>query len=259
MKKIYTEEHKAFFLSFIPGHSDVEVAEEFNRRFPLKITAEKVHSLKGNLHIKSGTPKGMKKGEGKVFPEYIQNFLKENNFGKTTREITELLNVTFNKNYSVSQIKALRSRLRLVSGLSGYFEKGHIPPNKGKKGWCPHGCEKGWFRKGHVSYNRKPIGTEVMSSAGYLKIKVSEPNGWRFKHLMEWEKHNGKVPEGCLVSFKDGDHYNCDIGNLVLITKAENAVLNREKLRFGDKNLLEAGLALAKVKIRIAEIQRSKK
>ena len=48
-------------------------------------------------------------------------------------------------------------------------------------------------------------GTEVMTTDGYLKIKIAEPNVWRFKHIIEWEKYHGEVPEGMLISFKDGD------------------------------------------------------
>ena len=46
MKKVYTEEHKAFFASFIPGHTTTEVVAEFNRRFEQKTTASKVKSYK---------------------------------------------------------------------------------------------------------------------------------------------------------------------------------------------------------------------
>lgn len=52
MKKVYTEEHKAFFASFIPGHTTTEVVAEFNRRFEQKTTASKVKSYKTNNRIK---------------------------------------------------------------------------------------------------------------------------------------------------------------------------------------------------------------
>lgn len=98
-----------------------------------------------------------------------------------------------------------------------------------------------------------PVGAEVMATIGYLKIKVAEPNRWRFKHIMEWEKHNGKVPEGCLISFKDGDHYNCSIENLMCITKSEHSVLNRQRLRSESAELTETGLFLAKLKLKVSQ------
>ena len=145
--------------------------------------------------------------------------------------------------------------MHLVSGLTGHFEKGHVPANKGKKGYCVPGSEKGWFKKGQMPHNHVPVGTEVMTTDGYLKIKVAEPNKWRFKHIMEWEKHNGKVPDGCMISFKDGNHYNCSIENLMCITMTENAILNRQGLRSSSPEITESALALDKVKHRINEIK----
>lgn len=259
MKKVYTEEHKAFFASFIPGHTTTEVVAEFNRRFEQKTTASKVKSYKTNNRIKSGTRKGNPAGESELFPRKIRDFIRENNKGKTALQMTELLNQTFGTSYTTEQIKSIRGRMHLDSGLTGHFEPGHIPANKGKKGVRYKGCEKTWFKKGHVPYNHVPVNTEVMSTGGYLKIKIAEPNVWGFKHIMEWEKHNGKVPEGCFISFKDGDHRNCNIDNLMCITKAEHAILNHQKLRSSSPELTETGLVLAKLKHKIQEVQKEEK
>ena len=185
------------------------------------------------------------------YPEYVREFLIKNNAGKSAREITELLNSTFGTDYTAKGIKGLRARMHLVSGLTGHFEKGHIPANKGKKGYCAPGSEKGWFKKGQIPHNHVPVGTEVMTTDGYLKIKIAEPKQWRFKHIMEWEKYNGKVPEGCMISFKDGDHYNCNIENLMCITKAENAILNHQKLRSESAEQTETAVILAKLQHKI--------
>ena len=185
------------------------------------------------------------------YPEYVREFLIKNNAGKSAREITELLNSTFGTDYTAKGIKGLRARMHLVSGLTGHFEKGHIPANKGKKGYCAPGSEKGWFKKGQIPHNHGPVGTEVMTTDGYLKIKIAEPKQWHFKHIMEWEKYNGKVPEGCMISFKDGDHYNCNIENLMCITKAENAILNHQKLRSESAEQTETAVILAKLQHKI--------
>lgn len=257
--KRYTEEHRAFFLTFIPGHTSDEVAAEFNRRFDIKVTPSKVKSYKANRRIKSGTKKGRAKGESDLFPRNIRDFIRANNAGKTAQQMMELLNNTFGSDYSVGQIKAIRGRMHLKSGLTGGFVKGHIPANKGKKGVCAKGCEKTWFKKGHKPYNRVPAGTEVMSTAGYLKIKIAEPNVWRFKHLIVWEKYHGKVPKGCCISFKNGDRYDCSIENLMCITRAEHAILNHEGMRSSSPELTETALVLAKVKHKIREIEKEQK
>lgn len=259
MKKVYNEEHRVFFLEFIPGHTDNEVANEFNRRFDIQITPSKVHAYKQNNRIKSGTKKGSPKGESELFPRTVRDYIRANNSGKTAKQMADLLNRHFNTSYTSSQIKGIRARMHLVSGLTGRFERGHIPANKGMKGVWNKGCEKGWFKKGHVPHNHVPVNTEVMSTDGYLKIKIAEPNVWGFKHIMEWEKHNGKVPEGCFISFKDGDHRNCKIENLMCITKVEHAILNFQEMRFSSPELTESALTIAKLKHRIREIQKEQK
>lgn len=259
MKKRYTGEHKKFFADFIPGHTDKEVASEFSSRFGIEVTSSQVRAYKHNNHIRSGTKKGMPKGGSILFPGSIREFIRENNRGRTALQMAELLNVTFGTEYTVPQIKAVRARMHLDSGLTGRFEKGHVPANKGKNGIWYKGSERTWFEKGHVPHNRVPVGTEVMSTCGYLKIKVAEPNVWRFKHIMEWERHHGEVPEGFVISFKDGDHCNCAVENLMCISKAEHSILNSQGLRSSSPELTETALVLAKVKHRIQEISKGRK
>ena len=255
----YTDEQNAFFAAFIPGHSSADVAAEFNKRFSCGVTPAQVKAYKVNHKIKSGTPCGSPKGESALFPRNVREFLRANNKGKTALEMAELLNGEFGACYTVGQIKAIRNRMHLNSGLTGRFKRGHVPANKGRKGIYAKGSEKGWFKKGQAPHNHVPVNTEVMSTDGYLKIKIAEPNVWGFKHIIEWEKHNGKAPEGCLISFKDGDRRNCNIDNLMCITKAEHAILNRHKLRSDSPELTETGLALAKLKHKIQEVQKEGK
>ena len=257
MKIIYTDEPRAVLAQFVPGHTSDEIAQEFNSRYPAtQVTAKKIRSLKKRFGLKSGTPRGFPKGTHGIFPAEVVEFLRANNRGKTAQEITALLNATFGSAYTREQIKRLRARLKLRSGLSGRFEKNHVPANKGKKGTCPAGCEKGWFRKGHVPHNHHPVGTEILSTDGYLKIKVAEPRTWKFKHLIEWEKHKGPVPAGFMVAFKDGDHLNCDISNLMLLSRAENGMMNRAKLRSKDAAITETGKSLATLMCRVKHIEK---
>ena len=258
MKK-YSDEHRRFFLSFIPGHTCVEVAQEFNRRFDIMVTPSQVKSYKNNCHIKSGTFKGKPAGDSRLFPKNVRDFIRANNTGKTALQMTNLLNDTFCTNYTVGQIKRIRNSMHLNSGLTGRFEKGHVPPNKGKRGVCGKGCEKTWFKKGQMPHNHVPVGTEVMTTDGYLKIKIAEPKLWKHKHIIEWEKHYGKVPEGCIISFKDGNKCNCVVENLFCITKAENAILNHQGLRSASPELTESGLVLAKVQHKLSLLKKKTK
>ena len=46
----------------------------------------------------------------KVFPSEIQDFIINNNHGKTLEEITELVNKTFQKSYTQNQLRSFRKK-----------------------------------------------------------------------------------------------------------------------------------------------------
>lgn len=71
---------------------------------------------------------------------------------------------------------------------------------------------------------------------------------WEFLHRVVWEEHNGPIPDGKMIIFRDGDRSNCDISNLMLVTKGENAALNRLGLRSEDPDLLDTGLAVVRLR-----------
>ena len=256
----YSERHHDFLRQYIPGHSAKEVAAAFNRRFrTVRVTASQIRAYKHNHGIKSGTHGGSPKGESDLWPKNIRKWLSDHNEGKTAAEMTALLNERFGRSYTVDQIKSMRGRMHLDSGLTGRFEKGHVSHNKGKKGWYPKGSEKTRFRKGHKPVNWMPVGSEVMTSIGCIKVKVAEPNKWKFKHILEWEKHFGKVPKNHCIMFKDGDHTNCHISNLAMITRAENAIMNHQSLRSDNPDVTMTGLQLARLQQKISEIKRKRK
>ena len=255
--KLFFEEHVDFLVSYIPGHTCTEVAEEFSKKY-FPVTPKQIHAFKCNRKLKSGTMRGSPKGKSKLFTTEIREFIFANNKGKSLAKITALVNDKFGTKFTERQLKTFRENNRLASGLTGRFEKGHVPPNKGKKGWHAPGCEKGWFRQGNEPWNKCPVGSEVTDSSGYLRVKVAEPNVWEFKHKMLWEKHHGKVPPGHVITFLDGNKTNFELSNLCLISTAENAVLNFTRLRCASTELMETGIAIAKLKLKVAAITREK-
>ena len=151
---------------------------------------------------------------------------------------------------SVMNIKCFYHKFKLNSGMTGYFEKGCTPPNKGKK-LSPEMYEKlkaTMFKKGYKPKNTLPVGSEVYqnrdSKSGklsYWYVKIAEPNVWKPKHRLLWESVNGPIPEGAKIMFLDGDTNNICIENLRMITKADSAVLNKqygnEKLTADERNI----------------------
>lgn len=56
---------------------------------------------------------------------------------------------------------------------------------------------------------------------GYLRDTVfrgAKYNGETFLHRRVWVDHNGPIPPGNKICFKDGDRQNCAIGNLEMLT-----------------------------------------
>ena len=54
-----------------------------------------------------------------------------------------------------------------------------------------------------------------------METKVAEPNVWRLKHRIIWEQHNGVIPAGYNVQFKNRNTQDCRIENLYIISKSE--------------------------------------
>ena len=108
-----------------------------------------------------------------------------------------------------------------------WIKKGNIPLNKGKKQveyMTPEQIERTKptrFKQGQTSWNVKQVGTERINTYGYTEVKVAEPDKWKLKHRIIWEKHNGKIPKGCNIQFKDSDRKNCKIENLYMISRVD--------------------------------------
>lgn len=244
----YKQEVHDFIRDHYKGTTTRDLVEMVNERFGTEFTDGKMRSYKKNKGFRNELPGGYVKGAGtKVFPKHVKDYIQENYKGVGPSEMTKTLNEKFGTEYRRGQIKSYYKNNKLNSGLTGRFEKGNVPPNKGRKGWYPPGCEKGWFPKGHVSI-QYPVGTERLRSDGYVWVKIAEPNKWDVKQRVVWEKHNGTIPDGAVITFLDGDRTNADLSNLAMITNEVNLQLQRNNLRFDDADLTRAGIALATMK-----------
>ena len=96
-----------------------------------------------------------------------------------------------------------------------------------------------------------PIGAEYVSPSGYTWIKVSlkGKTQWKRKSRVIWEQAHGKIPKNQRVIFLDGNKNNFELDNLALATDIEVGVMNRNGLRFEDKEMTKTGLAIARHKI----------
>lgn len=193
-----------------------------------------------------------------IYTQEEQDFFREFVRGHSWKQIQEEFFKRFDKYISLIQIKGYIQRNGLNTDRENRFEKGHVPHNKGLKGYYSAGIEKGWFKKGHTPLNYKPVGSERINVDGYIEIKVKDPNKWKLKHRYLWEKHNGKIPKGMILIFKDNNKLNVCLDNLILISRAENMEINRRNdCKFtGDSK--EAIINLTRLKLETRKVKRKR-
>lgn len=190
----------------------------------------------------------------------------QNYKGTSYAEMVLQIKEKFGLEYTTTQMKAFYGNRHLDSGLTGRFEPGHVPFNKGMKGVYGTGCEKGWFKKGGTPPTTKPLGYEYVNTDGYTLVKVRmEPSAPgkhdRFvpKHRYLYEKAYGPIPPDCAIMFKDGNRQNLELSNLVMVSRAELRTLNKRHLISSDPELTETGIALVKLRQALAEVKRKER
>ena len=203
-------------------------------------------------------PKGYKFNKIHKWSEKEKRYLKEICFGRSYKEIIDLMSDRFNYEFSKTQIASALKRYDLTTGRTGCFEKGFTPWNKGIKGSMKP--NKSSFKKGHIPDNYKPIGSErIDNKDGYTRVKVADPNIWELKHKVIYEKHHGKVEEGSVVIFLDGDRSNFNINNLKCVTRNQLLVMNRNKLIKQNAELTSIGIDVTNLIIKTREVKRRSK
>ena len=223
-----------------------ELTELCNEKFGTNMSAKAMSSMKKRYGM-TGAPRVTV--YSKTFPKEVAVFIAKNHKGTGHKKMAELIKAEFGIEYTTLQIKTYYHNHDLNSGLTGYFEKGHPAHNKGVK-MSPEVYEKAkatMFKPGNRPHNTNKVGDIVQTSDGYHKIKVAEPNVWEFCHIKAWKEAHGEIPDGMLVSFKDGNKSNWGAENLMLITQGENSVMNHMKLRFDRAEATESGLLIAKL------------
>lgn len=130
------------------------------------------------------------------------------------------------------------------------FETGHVPFNKGTKGYMKANATS--FKRGSEPHNTKHDGAiSIRQKQGekpykYIRVGASK---WMLLHRHIWEQANGPIPSDSLVTFVDGDTMNCELSNLNLITKAENAKRNSNREKAAESMRWRWKVRKAKAKI----------
>lgn len=159
----------------------------------------------------------------RLFTDEQQKFIENNVFGKTSEELTKLLNQEFNLNLETKQIQYYKKSHKLKSGINTQFKKNQIP------------------------HNKKPIGYEFTSTDGYTYIKIAEPNIYQHKQIYIYEQAYEKIPKDHSVMFLDQNKANFDLDNLVLVKNKDKLTAKNQHLIFEDSELTRTGILIAKL------------
>lgn len=168
-------------------------------------------------------------------------------------------------NRSMRSVYQLASRLALTKTEqylsthdSGRLQKGHTSKggqwNKGKKMSAEvyAKCSGTMFKKGQFPKNTK--------YDGYISIRYDKDSGKHYKyirvdgkfveyHRLLWKAHNGEIPKGYNLVFRDNNTMHTDITNLELISDAE--LMDRNTFHKYPKDLKETMRALWTLQRRI--------
>lgn len=255
-KNRYTAKQIEFLRVGYLSMSSCSLTRAFNAQFGENKTEVGIKSSLKRYRIFCG-----RKPENRLRPQFIKytneqaQFLRDNYPGRSGVELTIIFNDQFGTDKTTKQIIAFVKNHRIVSGLTGCFEKGHKPWNTGTKGLGLTGANKRSFKKGNIPANRKPLGSErTCSKDGYTLIKIAEqdpcagfPTRYKHKHAYMWEQTNGPVPAGMVVAFRDSDRLNIEPENLMLISRAELLRLNKNGYKDAPGELKPSVLALSKL------------
>lgn len=176
------------------------------------------------------------------------------------KELATLFNAAFDTNQTGDALKQKCVKLGIFSSTNtGRFQKGHVPLNKGTKGLT--GANKTSFKPWFTPHNAQKVGSisKVQDKNGYtyMRIKIAEPKKWQSLHAYIWEQKHGKIPKGFCVIFKDKNHDNVGLDNLMLVSRNELVRLN-QKYPTIDKSLKETALQVIKIQHEVIKMETGK-
>lgn len=192
-----------------------------------------------------------------IYSDEEHQFIIDNVEGITLKELTKRFNEKFNLNVTENAIANRKNILGLRSGIvGGQFKKGHIPANKGKT-WNEYMSKEGQinsrkttFKKENIPANHRPIGSERYNSRDGILIKFRDgykTRNWMPKSRYVYEQAYGTIPKGHKVIFADGNIRNFELNNLILISDAEELIMNKRKLFSESPEHTKTGVLIAKV------------
>lgn len=257
----YPQEVHDFVRENCKKYRDAELAEKCNQLLGTEFTKSKMQSFRANHGYKSGFSKHLSREEHLKtqtrYPQGMYEFVRDHGYMVGSQEMADMIKAKFNFDISAKEVKAYRSRYHFSSHLTGWWRRGQAPFNKGKKideYVSPETVAKirqTAFKKGNVPANTRPVGTIRKTQDGFLYYK-RQAEGTQFErwiplHRKVWEDHNGPIPDGYCVVFKDRNRENCNIDNLILMKRGELVTMIHKGYLSECPEATEARLTLVRI------------
>lgn len=180
----------------------------------------------------------------KPFTDKKYDFIRENCMSIPLKTLAGMLKCSVTKIKAAMKIKGIvvPEEIKQQFAIDSQLKKGHVPINKGMKQTdfmskrAIARSAKTRFKPGRLPHNTKEQDGEITLRKDqrgimykWIRIKVGK---WEMLHVYNWTKENGKVPDGSVIRFRDKDTMNCEVSNLMKVTRAEHATMNRWPNRF---------------------------
>jgi hypothetical protein len=221
------------------GRRPKDLAAEMTQRFGYTIKPSRVSYYLYHLGLKTGVGVPLLSKE-----QY--HWLKDHCQGLTYMDQQKQVLDKFGVHLTLGQVKNMRSRWRMNSGLTGQYPKGNVPWSKGMKG-LHIGGEATQFKKGQRSWNTKPAGYESIDQDGFVHFKPPGARKMTYKHRWVWEQAHGPIPPSHVLAFLDGDKTNCSLDNLILLPRGVHARMCQRHLYSDDPEKTKSGILVAKL------------
>lgn len=231
-KKLLSDDQIEYLRQIASGRNVIVLAQMMNDKFDLSLTPAQITGAKSRHGVCSGRVKEQPKLR-LTTPEQDE-YMRAHSKGKSGEELIRIMQEQFGITFTKAQMKGYKKRKNINTGLTGCYEKGHVPLNKGRK-MSPEIYKKAeptMFKKGNIPQNYRPVGSERIAADGYVWVKVKDPRTWREKHVIVWEAAYGPRPEGHKIIFADRNKTNFALDNLILISNAECSEIKPTSFNF---------------------------
>lgn len=254
--KVFTKERVKFLKDICEGKTIYEITKLFNKQFETDFNKKQVDNTMKRYKLKSGLDRNVarkmafaNKDIQSKYSDEQQKFIEENAKGTPLIELVKIFNYKFGTNFRETQIERYLYNHNFKNGIDATFKKGTV--------FKPGIIHQ--YKKGNVPLIQLPVGSEITTVDGYINVKIADPNKWKRKHILVWEKHNGPVSKGYVVVFGDKDRNNFDINNLILMSRVQLSIMNSKRLIQTNADATRTGVIIADIYHEITKIKNKSK